>query len=859
MSLDIFPTDVAIWEQVIDPHPLTIAPDTLLIDAIAQLTQQDSTDLAVYAFVVVDTRPIGILTSHRILHQVAMGTDLHQATAIDAMSHPPLTLKRNDLRLYHLATYLHSHTTRCIAVVDEQGQLVGAIDNHRLQLHFCRHLMQLQQQIGQLRPEKSDLEQHHAFHGVQAFQSPSLTQSHASNSRTLLEASPDLIIRMTREGNYLDFLPARDFKTIMPSPDMIGKNVYDVLPPSLAQERMQYVEQALQTGETQVYEYSLTIDGILSHQEARITPSGANEVIVIVREISDRKQRETQFEQVKAELSQAKTDLEVRIQERTVALEATNQQLQHEIVQRQRVEQTLYENQIYLHIIRNISACLTSDLSIEQIIQITVEQLKKYFKTLRVAYFVLDEDNTISVVHHVELPEIPPIVVNTNISTATEWVKTLRQFQPIIAGDVNQSSLLAPQKEALLAEGVRALLDIPLKHSDSEIGILSFESPEPRCWSEHEIVTLIEVANYLSLILQEANTQKLREWIEAALLQSQRTNALLATALEKAGDAIEITNAELKIEYVNSAWEAMTGYSRTEAIGQTPATLLRSDTVDQSVYQQIEEAIAAGHVWRGRLLARRQDKTLFHQEVTISPVLNATGMIERYVAVKRDITERQRVEEQLKASLREKELLLKEVHHRVKNNMQVISSIFSLQSQLITDPDTLSILTDSQNRIRSMALIHEKLYQSTSLAQIDFADYVRNLVQNLISTYRDGVNKIQLNLNISNVSLDIDTAIPCGLIINELVSNSLKHAFKHQQFGEIMIVSNRTTHRQLHLIIRDNGVGLPQELNIQKTNSLGLRLIRALSRQLNGKWEIYNNQGTIFEIIFPASPEHRIS
>ncbi|MDX2217363.1 MAG: PAS domain S-box protein [Oculatellaceae cyanobacterium bins.114] len=980
MPSDVLPIDATDWEQVIEFHPLTLAPTTLVVDALADFNHSDSI-VATCAFVISDTQHLlGVLTEHTILRLVALGIDLHQVTVSEAMSQPAVTLCRADLKDFStLSACFNLQSTDIVAIVDQHRRLVGAIYPHRWQSYLCSHFSQLQHQIVQLQTENDYLRRSHPLDLSSNSSSIGLASSQPKTDRTVLETIPDLMIRMTRRGLYLDFLPAKNFKTIMPFSSMTGKTIFEILPLPLAAQRMHYVEQALQTGETQVYEFEITVDGTLVYQEARITPSGANEVIVMVRDISDRKQREALIEQIKVDLCQAKTNLEVQVKEHTNALEAANQRLQYEIAERKRIERVLRENQIYLRIINKIATCLTSNSSIDQIIQTTIEQLRKYFKTLRVAYFVLDEDNVISVVHQSQPVSLPTITSETDISTATEWVTALRQFEPVIIENVNQSFISTSQKRALLAEKTQALLDIPLKHSDTEIGILSFESPEPRRWSEYEIATLLEIANYLSLVLQEANTQKLYEWIEAALLQSRQTNALLATALEKAGDAIEITNAELMIEYVNPAWEKMTGYSRTEAIGKNPGTLLQGHEHNAALTRHIETTLAAGQVWRGESTAHRPDGTLFYQDITISPVLNSIGKIEHYVAVRRDVTERRQAEEQLqstnaemaalfaamtdlilvfdaqgcclktpvqhkglhgsgsdrlgktlhdtfspdladyflsciqqclssqetinveysltlednqtrwfdasispinetrviwvsrdtterkqseeqlKASLHEKDLLLKEVHHRVKNNMQVISSIFSLQAQHVTDPNILSILADSQNRIRSMALIHEKLYQANSLAKINFADYVRSLIQNLFSTYRNKANKIQLNLNISDIPLNIDTAIPCGLIINELVSNSLKHAFRSQQAGEIMISLVSPIEEQLHLIVRDNGIGLPADLNIHKTDSLGLRLIRALSRQLNGQWEIYNEHGTVFKIIFPKLTEHYLS
>lgn len=225
---------------------------------------------------------------------------------------------------------------------------------------------------------------------------------------------------------------------------------------------------------------------------------------------------------------------------------------------------------------------------------------------------------------------------------------------------------------------------------------------------------------------------------------------------------------------------------------------------------------------------------------------------ELYEQLQVELSDRKKAQGQIKASLEEKELLLKEVHHRVKNNLQVISSIFSLQSSYIEETRILSILRDSQNRIASMALIHEKLYHSDTLAKIDFDDYIESLTSNLFSCYNISPQKVRLQRQIENVSLNLDTAIPCGLLLNELVSNSLKHAFPADSSGTIFIEFSAQANQQLNLIVRDTGRGLPEGLDFKKTNSLGLRLVRALTRQLRGTLDIKNSHGACFQITFPS-------
>jgi two-component sensor histidine kinase len=227
-----------------------------------------------------------------------------------------------------------------------------------------------------------------------------------------------------------------------------------------------------------------------------------------------------------------------------------------------------------------------------------------------------------------------------------------------------------------------------------------------------------------------------------------------------------------------------------------------------------------------------------------------------FESIARDVTDRVYAEKQLKSSLEEKEMLLKEVHHRVKNNMQVISSLLNLQSDSIKDPQVFEIFKESRNRVKSMAVIHEKLYKSVDFKHIDFGEYIRNLAADLFKSYRSKPGDIQLKINVENVMLGIDTAIPCGLIINELVSNALKHAFPEGRKGEINIELFRNGDK-FTLVVGDDGVGFPKDLDFRQTESLGLMLVRTLTQQLGGTIELSRNLGTEFKIIFSESERNR--
>lgn len=215
-----------------------------------------------------------------------------------------------------------------------------------------------------------------------------------------------------------------------------------------------------------------------------------------------------------------------------------------------------------------------------------------------------------------------------------------------------------------------------------------------------------------------------------------------------------------------------------------------------------------------------------------------------------EIAERQRAEELIKASLKEKEMLLQEIHHRVKNNLQVISSLLNLQSSYVDNPEIREIFQESQNRVRSMALVHEKLYRSDDLARIDLADYIRNLASFLFRSYRAGAGHITLNVQADNVFLGIDAAVPCGLILNELISNALKHAFPDKRPGQIRVELRTGPEGAVNLVVADNGIGFPPDFDFTATDSLGMQLVHTLVEQLDGTLEISGREGASFNIKF---------
>jgi len=326
---------------------------------------------------------------------------------------------------------------------------------------------------------------------------------------------------------------------------------------------------------------------------------------------------------------------------------------------------------------------------------------------------------------------------------------------------------------------------------------------------------------------------------------------------ENVRDVIWTSDLNLHFTYMSPSVKHLRGYTAEEVMTQSLDEVLTPSSLDVALKTLQEEltkmSMDREDITRSLTLELEhtcKDGSTVWAEVKMTGLRDANGLITGILGVSRDITERKKAEDRIKASLEEKEVLLREIHHRVKNNIQVISSLLRLQSHYIKDKKYKEMLKESQNRIKSMALVHEKLYQSESLASINFKDYIETLVRTLFRAYRTSTDRIDLNLEVEDVSLDIDTAIPCGLIINELVSNALEHAFPDSREGEITI-SLHPVNSFIELAVSDNGVGLPEGFDFRTTETLGLHLVTLLAEnQLEGEINVDQSRGTSFRIRF---------
>jgi PAS domain S-box-containing protein len=414
---------------------------------------------------------------------------------------------------------------------------------------------------------------------------------------------------------------------------------------------------------------------------------------------------------------------------------------------------------------------------------------------------------------------------------------------------------------------------VPLVVDEVLWGSLNLYSSEKNSgWQEEQIELARAVADQLAIAIHQANlfqqVQQLNQKLEERV---QRRN----TQLQLAMSVVHMGTWEWDLHTNRQYWSpenyALWGFS-TDAqsrvldqqgneISPYPTRDLILDRVhpdDRQYFQQRhQEALDEGKILEIEHRLIWPDGSVHWRYGRGAQILDETGQAVKMIGVGIDITGRKLAEAQVQASLKEKETLLQEIHHRVKNNLQIVTSLLRMQSQQTDDPQVVTLFKEAQNRVQSMALIHEQIYQAPDLAAIDFGNYLSHLVNNLFRSYGVHQSQVQLAIATDDVMLPIHTAIPCGLMVNELVSNSLKYAFPDGQTGQVTIQLQAGTDAEagdrpiLTLTVADNGIGLPESLDLETLESLGLLIVSSLTHQLRGNLTVDCQAGTCFRITFP--------
>ncbi len=336
--------------------------------------------------------------------------------------------------------------------------------------------------------------------------------------------------------------------------------------------------------------------------------------------------------------------------------------------------------------------------------------------------------------------------------------------------------------------------------------------------------------------------------LEKANTELDRSRIFFKTIFSSSCDAMTVSDADGILTFFNEATESMFGYTKDEIIG-LPISQLAPEHLKDHQQQLLKKAVAKGYLKAQETEMVKKDGTVFPVEVSFGNMHDTSGELLGIVAIFRDITKRKLAQQQIQQDLQEKTILLAEIHHRVKNSLQVVASLLNLQSHEITDKHSYELFQESRNRVRMMSSVYERLYQSEKFADIDFGKYLDSV---LIAIYQQSGlrHRVDLKIDVMDIKLGLDDAIPVALIINELFTNSIKYAFPDESKGKIEIIFKQLEDKSYQLIYRDNGVGLPKEIDFKNTKSFGLFLVNILTKQITGTAALEQTEWTTFTILF---------
>ena len=322
--------------------------------------------------------------------------------------------------------------------------------------------------------------------------------------------------------------------------------------------------------------------------------------------------------------------------------------------------------------------------------------------------------------------------------------------------------------------------------------------------------------------------------------------------LENMSDAVIGTDEAFIITSWNKAAEKIYGWQASEAIGQNLSKLLKTTYLHGEDHHVARAALYEKGTWRGEISQFRQNNTELFVQTSVSLIKDDEDHIMGIIIFNRDVSVRRQAKMQLQKSLQEKELLLREIHHRVKNNLQMVSSLLDLQLHFVQDDSGLKMFQETQRRVRAMALLHEMLHRTHEVARVNLSEYMVSLTGYLWSSLQAKMQGIGLQLQVEPVLLTMDMAVPCGLILNELITNALKHAFVSGQAGTVTIrIRHHLENNELMMEVKDNGIGLPADFDVTASDSLGLTLIQTLVWQLKGVMTVVTSPETQFIINVP--------
>ncbi len=540
-------------------------------------------------------------------------------------------------------------------------------------------------------------------------------------------------------------------------------------------------------------------------------------------------------------------------------LKEINFQLVQTIADQQMTEDRLNLQLARLKLMYDFVSALNTAQTVKEICQIALNGICSALRISRAAVMIVDCNHSLRYQESVGISENYKQSTEDFFDALTSSLKLKCGAFPHCA--IFPSDLIL--QNICNAENIGAWAVFPLDYEHRHLGDIFAYFDAPRSFTEEEVQLTQTIVTYIAIALTRKQT-------EQALKESQQIIQRIADTTPSILYIYDIE--ERRNIYCNQAITNILGYTPSEIqdMGQfVTQTIIHPDDL-----QKVKE-------YRDRIRTRIRTKELkdlfvieyrmrdinskwkwFYSQETVF-LDNADGTVKQIIGVASDITKLKEVETKLQSSLAEKEVLLREVHHRVKNNLGMVDSLLSMQARYVNDVEALKLISDSQNRIHAMSLIHEQLYQSQDVGKVNFCEYLQRLVGNLYNSTSFKTSQIELKLEITPSFLNIDSAISIGLIVNELLTNAFKHAFPDRNGGliEVILYEALDDHLEhdhlehlLHLIIRDNGIGIPKTVDINSSVSLGLRLVNILTQQLRANLDLSCSLGTSFHFTFHPNP-----